>query len=227
MSGPTLPSTESGTAPRANQPTTGRFSSRRLNHTREPFPTSWTTVRIGTGVANAECPHQDGQQHCRAAKPATAASTLANSAARTTSAGVMISVTGKFKRESPDDAIQTFRETGTLGQRPLSQGEARTIIPLVPRAARRTCARSTMPRTAPSPSTTARTLLRAWTIRRAAYAIGSCSAAVNAGEDMMSRAVRCSAPRGVVRTRPMSCRRNPAWWTRSRCSSTSVSLIIP
>src|SRR6185436_15321490 len=70
-----------GTAPSANHPTTGSSSSRRLNHTRLPLPTSCATVRIGIASRTPNIATSAGNSTAAPPNPATAASVLARSAA--------------------------------------------------------------------------------------------------------------------------------------------------
>src|SRR5437870_3019839 len=77
----TPPASASGTAPKANQPTTGRATSRRLNHTRLPFPMSCATVRIGMASRTPNTATSAGRSTAAPPNPATAASVLARNAA--------------------------------------------------------------------------------------------------------------------------------------------------
>src|SRR5438552_3901776 len=77
----TPPASASGTAPKANHPTTGRATSRRLNHTRLPFPMSCATVRIGIASRTPNTATSAGRSTAAPPNPATAASVLARYAA--------------------------------------------------------------------------------------------------------------------------------------------------
>src|SRR5512143_1288981 len=74
------PASASGTPPAANQPTTRRSSSRRLNQTRLPFPMSWATVRIGTASRTPNTKTRTGRRTAAPPKPVTAASVDATNA---------------------------------------------------------------------------------------------------------------------------------------------------
>lgn len=67
------PSSAIGTPPRANQPTTRQFSSRRLNQTRLPFPKSCAMVRIGTADRIPKNAISTGSSKAAPPNPVTAA----------------------------------------------------------------------------------------------------------------------------------------------------------
>src|SRR5215469_16955374 len=71
------PSRANGTAPRENHPTTLQSSSRRLNHSRLPFPTSWATVRIGTASRIPKMDTRTGSRTAAPPNPVTAAKVAA------------------------------------------------------------------------------------------------------------------------------------------------------
>lgn len=75
-----------GTAPIVNQPTTAQLSSRRLNHTRDPFPMSWATVKMGIASRMPKKATSAGSSTAAPPKPemaAIVAATKATIASRT------------------------------------------------------------------------------------------------------------------------------------------------
>lgn len=69
------PPAANGTAPRANQPTSGQCTSRRLSQTREPLLDSWVRVRIGTATRSPNSAVNTGSSRTPPPNPATADST--------------------------------------------------------------------------------------------------------------------------------------------------------
>src|SRR5512135_2544346 len=75
------PTSAAGTPVRANQPTTGKSSSLRLNQARLKFPNNWATVRMGIASRTPKAATRSGNKTAAPPKPATAAKTEPTKAA--------------------------------------------------------------------------------------------------------------------------------------------------